>query len=428
MKICNALGIDFGTSGTRACVIDSSGEILAESRSTSPSFSRPRAGWSEQAPEIWWRGLVECLKGLPAAQREGVTDLAIDATSASICLSDDHGQSLGPALMYNDARATAEAEQIHTVAPADTAARGASSSLAKALWLSKAADQPGARVLHQADWINEKLGCPPGVTDYNNALKLGYDPVKRLWPTWISTLTQLQLPDVVSPGSFLATISPDAARALGLPEHVRIHAGTTDSTAAFIATGACHAGDAVTSIGSTLVMKLLATSPVFAPEYGVYSHRFGDLWLVGGASNTGGQVLLNWFTPEEISLLSAQIDSDQPTGLSYYPLLEPGERFPFNDPTYPPHIEPVPDDRARFLQGLFEGIAAIEKLSYERLDKLGCPRPEQIFTVGGGATNPQWTKIRRQLMDCKVTTPVHQEAAYGAARLAGGLCAPFSGS
>ena len=73
-------------------------------------------------------------------------------------------------------------------------------------------------------------------------------------------------------------------------------AGTTDGCAAFLASGASEAGDGVTSLGTTLTLKLLSATPVFAPQFGVYSHRIGDQWLAGGASNSGGGVLASLFS------------------------------------------------------------------------------------------------------------------------------------
>jgi D-ribulokinase len=121
-------------------------------------------------------------------------------------------------------------------------------------------------------------------------LKLGYDPVARAWPSWLDQLgvSRDLLPKVLVPGTPFAVIDPDIARTLGLSSSAQIAAGTTDGVAAFIATHADQPGDAVTSLGTTLVVKQLATQPIFAADQGVYSHRVGERWLAGGASNSGG--------------------------------------------------------------------------------------------------------------------------------------------
>ncbi len=132
----------------------------------------------------------------------------------------------------------------------------------------------------------------------------------------------------------------DAAGRFGLPLDVAVVAGTTDGCAAFLASCASQPGDGVTSLGTTLTLKLLSDRPVFAPAYGIYSHRIGDQWLAGGASNTGGAVLAKFFSNDDIARLTPQIDPDRSTGLDFYPLARPGERFPINDPAYRPRRSP----------------------------------------------------------------------------------------
>ena len=99
----------------------------------------------------------------------------------------------------------------------------------------------------------------------------------------------------------------DIAAKYNFPKNCVVCAGTTDSIAAFIASGASSTGEAVTSLGSTLVLKLLSRTRVDNSQYGIYSHRFGDLWLTGGASNTGGAVLKQFFSNEELENLSQEI-------------------------------------------------------------------------------------------------------------------------
>lgn len=89
-------------------------------------------------------------------------------------------------------------------------------------------------------------------------------------------------------------------------------------------------------MGSTLAIKLLSTSRVDDARYGVYSHRLDDKWLVGGASNTGGAVLRQIFTDEQLENLSKQIDPMKTSPLDYYPLPTVGERFPVADPNMAP--------------------------------------------------------------------------------------------
>jgi len=349
-----------------------------------------------------------------------VTATALDATSSTLLACNAHGEPLAPALMYNDCRAVDEAARIAAIAPRASGAHGASSSLSKALWFSAQAQTHAAQAfLHQADWLSGRLLGRFGHSDENNTLKLGYDPVSRTWPRWIEALniSAATLPTVHPPGTDLGALHTTWAQRWGMP-HAHLVAGTTDSTAAFLATGAERIGQAVTCLGSTLVLKILAGHPVFAPEYGVYSQRLGDRWLVGGASNSGGAVLRQFFSDAQLRALETRLRPQTPTGFDYYPLPGCGERFPINDPALAPRMEPRPADAAQFLQGLLEGIAGIEQRGYELLHSLGAPYPSEVISSGGGAANTPWRQIRAQRLGISVRLAQHQDAAYGAALLA----------
>jgi len=415
------LGLDLGTSACRACLIDGAGRERGQARAPLPEpVTRDRQ--VEQDAALWWdavRGCIEALHGTADLTR--LRTLAVDGTSGSLVLCDSRGRPRGPALMYNDARAEAEAARIAAVAPPDCGARGPTASLAKLLYL--AAGEPAGsdlRALHQADWILGRLTGQWNLSDENNALKLGYDPARRTWPDWLDRLAVPRgwLPRVLAPGRAAAPLDPAVAATLGLSADVLAVAGTTDSTAGFLATGAARPGEAVTALGSTLVLKVLSERPVFSPQYGVYSHRLDDLWLAGGASNSGGAVLRQHFSDARLRDLSPRLRPDEPTGLDYYPLPRPGERFPVSDPELPPRLTPRPEDPARFLQGLLEAMADIEARGYRLLTGLGAPYPTRVLTVGGGADNAAWTALRRQRLQVEVTPAEHREAAYGAALLA----------
>lgn len=415
------IGIDLGTSGCRAIAIDADACVLQTARRDLPASLEPGPGKREQDPAAWWSAVRGVLGDLDAATRRRVCAVAVDGTSGSLLLCDRHGRPLTPALMYDDRRATRQAQRVAAGAPGDRPVHGPGSALARCLYLLETIDQRQvAHVLHQADWINGRLTGRYGVADENNVLKLGYDPVSRTWPDWLADLDLPAglLPDVRPVGAPLGRIDPASAQALGLPVATRVVAGTTDSNAAAIAAGIERTGEAVTSLGSTLVLKVLAERPVNASRYGVYSHRIGDRWLVGGASNSGGRVLRQYFSDRQLRQLSARIDARHPSGLAYYPLPAPGERFPHADPQWPPRLTPRPADDVLFLQGLLEGIAEIEASGYRRLAELGAPYPTRVFSSGGGAGNAVWQAIRADRLGVPVMPALHTEAAYGAALVA----------
>lgn len=406
-----ALGIDVGTSGIRCAVLDRDGRDSGFSEAT-----LGECGANHRAPLVWRDALALAMARLWQAVEPGrIGAVAVDGTSGTVLGLDAAGEPVGDALMYNDAVDRADIlEPIASAAPRESAAHGASSALARACVLQ---DRPGVtRIAHQADWIAEQLSGKPMPSDESNALKTGYDPVARNWPGWMTQtpIRRALLPEVVAVG----TVTGRTVAVFGLPEGAALISGATDGCASFLATGAAEPGDGVTALGTTLTIKLISDSPVFAPEFGIYSHRIGDLWLAGGASNSGGGALAAHFTTDEIVSLSARIDPLRDSRLDYYPLTAPGERFPVNDPTLQPHLDPRPEDDAEFLHGLLEGIARIEALGYRRLAELGAPPLRRLRSVGSGARNEVWTTMRRRILGVETASSRSEAAAAGIATLA----------
>jgi sugar (pentulose or hexulose) kinase len=412
------LGIDVGTSGVRVAAIDHAADVVAFATSAMPPARRDGQRMTQDA-SVWERALGEAMTRLASMiDLARVGALAVDGTSGTLVGIDDRGTPVSAGSLYNDRADDADIAVVEHVAPPQAAVHGATSPLARAMRLLRT---PGiARVLHQADWIAAQFTGRFDISDESNALKSGYDPIARQWPAWIAGtgVAPSRLPAVAAVGSLVGQVSPEASRRFGLSSQAIVVTGMTDGCAAFMATGAARPGDAVTSLGSTLVLKLASEVPLFAPEYGIYSHRIGDLWLAGGASNGGGAVLAQFFSVEQLREISSRIDPSVSSGLDYYPLPARGERFPINDPALAPRLSPRPDDDALFLQGLFEGLAGIEALGYQRLAELGGPAVTRVVTVGGGAANEIWRCIRAATLGVPVVASAHDEAAVGVARLA----------
>lgn len=410
-----AIGIDLGTSGVRAVAMDAGGGLHGQA-----GVAMSDHGEDHRDPRTWQRATTAALDGLLGqVEPRSVVALAVDGTSGTVLATDGDGAPVGRAMMYNDAvddRAVLDA--IAAVAPPTSAAHGSTSALAKAIVLARG--RGVTHIAHQADWIASLFSGELRVSDENNALKTGYDPVGRAWPAWIAQAgaDADRLPRVIAPGTPVATVTPAAAERFGLPAKAVVVAGTTDGCASFLATGATGAGDGVTALGTSMTIKLLSDRPIFAPEYGIYSHRIGDVWLAGGASNTGGKVLKHFFPVERIVALTGAIDPETDTGLDYYPLVGKGERFPVNDAALEPRLEPRPEAEADFLKALFEGMAGIEALAYRRLRELGAPPLSGVRSVGGGARNPVWTRIRERRLGVPMLPAASEEAAAGTARLA----------
>lgn len=398
-----AVGIDLGTSGVRAAALDASGAVVGQAAS---------ALEARRLPAAWWRAARAVLEGL--GDLGGVRAIAVDGTSGTLVCVNAAGTPVGPASLYHDRAAAADVARVRDDVPADSAARGATSPLARAWHLRT---RPGiARLLHEADWIAGQLCGRFDVTDANNALKTGYDPRTEAWT--VGDFPRALLPEVVAPGTVLAPVRAEVAARFGLPAACAVVAGTTDGCASFLATGAEAMGEGVTALGSTMTLKQLVPEPIFAPDYGIYSHRIGGRWLAGGASNGGGAVLARFFDAAALARLSERIDPARGSGLDYVVLPAAGERFPVNDPDLAPRLEPRPADDALFLHGMLEALARSEAAGYRRLEELGAPKLASVRTVGGGAANAAWSALRARILGVALRPAQSEAACVGAARLA----------
>ena len=222
------------------------------------------------------------------------------------------------------------------------------------------------------------------------------------------------MPTVKRSGEVLGGLPPERSEHLGLATGVLVIAGTTDSNAAVMAS-APEPEDGITVLGTTLVMKRFTPTPIHG--IGVSRHRLGGQWLCGGASIAGAGILRRFFTDAELVELSRQINPEHDSGLELLPLPAPGERFPVDDPTLQPVLGPRPVSDALYLQALLEGLASIEARGWERLHQLGAAKPKRVISLGGGARNPQWRRIRERKLGCTVVSCLQPPAA-GVARLA----------
>ena len=466
------LGIDIGTSGVRACVVErcqnediNSSDIQtpidkiigSEAVSLEPPKVNSETGASTQNPNLWIKAIEQLFAKLSIQfELKRITHMVLDATSSTVLLTDPDGTALTDALMYNDQQAKRQAEQISATPnlDIDSAATGVSSTLSKVLYLIEQLQQKNELrqtpvICHQIDYINHYLCGGLNITDENNALKLGYDSRLQQWPEWCQSLLRNAmkgfkasglslLPKVVSPGCLIGSISTDLVKQYGLSPSLSIHAGTTDSIAGFLASGANQSGDAVSSLGSTLAVKLISDQPIFSAKYGIYSHKLHNQWLVGGASNAGGAVLLKHYQLDELKQLLSAIQSDSGYNTlvaeenRYYPLSTPGERFPIADANLSPQIPekpsvPVIDPETGIISSLhqqhlivlLQGLTRIEKMAYDKLTEMGAQKVKQLYCVGGGVQNEVWMKLRKSQFnpETQLQSALSLDAAYGVTKL-----------
>ncbi|MBA0751397.1 hypothetical protein Gogos_000325 [Gossypium gossypioides] len=413
------LGMDFGTSGARYALIDKQGTIHAEGKREYPNYMKED---SQDWALSWKTTLFSLLEDVPVHLRPLVASISLDGTSATTLIIDSKtGEPLARPYLYNESCPDA-LPLVKSIAPINHTVCSGSSTLCKLVswWNNDDSDKKSTMLLHQADWLLWLLHGQLGVSDYNNALKVGYDPEADSYPDWLLSQPYAQLlPTVKAPGTSIGHLKGDIrTQFAGFSEDCIVCTGTTDSIAAFLAARATKPGKAVTSLGSTLAIKLLSTTRIEDARYGVYSHRLDDKWLVGGASNTGGAVLKENFSDEQLEKLSEHINPMEASPLDYYPLKSVGERFPVANPKMEPRLHPRPESDVEYLHGILESIARIEAKAYMLLKDLGATQVDEVFTAGGGAKNDKWTKIRERVLGLPVSRATQTEAAYGAALLA----------
>ena len=399
------LGIDLGTSGVRIAVLDHEENLL---HTQAASYN---TGLCQ--PQDWCHGCTDLIRTIPQQLRSNLRAIAVDGTSGTLLACNQAGDALGKALPYSAAFPEHQA-LLQTMAPADSPAASCSSSLARALELLKT--HPSTALLrHQADWINGWLLHDWRWGEEGNNLRLGWELDKERWiPALQEEPWRARLPVIKPSGTVLGGLPAERAKQLGLGRGVLVVAGTTDSNAAVLAS-APKLDDGITVLGTTLVMKRFTETPIHA--IGITRHRIGGQWLCGGASNAGAGVLRRFFTDAELVELSRQINPEKDSGLELLPLPAQGERFPVDDPTLQPILEPRPVSDALYLQALLEGLASIEARGWERLQQLGARKPQRVISLGGGARNPQWRRIRERKLGCSVVSCLQPPAA-GVARLA----------
>lgn len=448
-----AMGIDFGTTGIRICItkegnqhnITSNNNLNDVSIIYEDKILYQDLGYSstQQSYLHWIHGLTHLFQkyqknSLSSIAHNSIHSLCLCGTSASCLLFDIETQSISRDVrMYDyDVLKTNHGIKamniIQQYCPNGSPTNASTSTLAKLIsWDLEDPIKLSEKLISQADLMNYFLlngnvssayantstsSGNPFISDWHNSLKVGYDVQHLEYPLWLSSLLSHQmnrsidslLPKVIAPGDDIGRISSILSKQFPFfHSNCLIKGSTTDSIAAFIATGASESGEATTSLGTTLAIKMISKVYVQDSLRGIYSHRLVNmntnssevLWLVGGASNIGCAILgQEGFDSKELEELSNEINPLIDIDLHYYPLRSQGERFPINDPNKLPQLDPKPSLRKDYLHGILQSIGYIEKQGYDALMDLGASSLQKVYTVGGGAKNPMWILMRNRIL------------------------------
>lgn len=332
------LGIDVGTQSVRCLAVRADGGVAGSG--SRPLTSKRDADRHEQDPRSWWDALAGACREAVSHVSGSIHGVALCATSGTVLMTDRHGTPVTAGVMYDDARAAAEAEIVQEEGSSLWETLGyqpqASWALPKLLWLRKHGDlTPDAQLRHQADYLTGLLVGSATPADSSHALKTGYDLENEKWPVEMLErlgIPESVLPEVVRPGSDLGAVSAAAADFTGIPEGTPVRAGMTDGCAALLGSGTLSVGSWNAVLGTTLVLKGVTAQRLRDPLGVVYSHRAPDgNWLPGGASNSGAGVLSAEFPGANLDELSARA-SERHSNAATYPVVSQGERFPFVAP------------------------------------------------------------------------------------------------
>ena len=428
------LGIDIGTSGVKAVVMDEAGGIAAQS--TAPlTASRPHPGWSEQDPADWWRATNEAVLGLPAEHRARVRAVGLSGQMHGATLLGADDAVLRPAILWNDGRSAPQCEAL------DAPAREHTGNLAmpgftapKLAWVREHEPDVVARtakVLLPKDYVR-LLMTGAYATDLSDASgTIWLDVGARAWsPDMLAAtgLTEDHMPSVHEGSEQTGTLTADTAAAWGMGR-VPVAAGGGDNAAGAVGAGVTRPGDAFLSLGTSGVLFLAGEGFRPNPERGVHAfcHALPGLWhemtvMLSAASCVDWAMRLTGAPDAGALIASAEAQGDLGAPLLFLPYLS-GERTPHNDPHARGVLFGLDHDsgQAQVAQAVLEGVALAFADGFAILD--GGDRVDAVTIIGGGARSDYWGRILAAALGKPLVYRQDAEVgpAYGAAKLAA-LC------
>ena len=432
------IGIDLGTSAMKLLLVDERGEILNTVTKEYP-LSFPQPGWSEQDPADWWQavltGVPELLNGFDANAVKGI---GAGGQMHGLVALDDQDNVIRPAILWNDGRTGEETEWLNTKIGRDklSAYTGniafAGFTAPKLLWMQK--HEPDnftriARIMLPKDYINYKL---TGVhaSDYSDASgMLLLDVQNRCW-SWemldVCGVKEEQMPGLFESYEVIGTVKPEIAKALGLPENVKVVAGAGDNAAAAVGTGVVGEGGCNISLGTSGTLFVSSTKYGADPHNALHSfcHADGGWHLMGCMLSAAScnkwfcEDILNTsdYAAEQAGITEDKLGNNRVFFLPYLM----GERSPINDTDARGTFVGLSLDttRADMVQSVLEGVAFALRDSLEVAKSIGLAI-DRSKLCGGGAKSPLWQKILANVLNIPLDIPqTEQGPGYGAAMLA----------
>jgi xylulokinase len=437
------IGVDVGTSGTRALAVTTDGELVAEANRPHELLT-PRPGWSEQDPGQWWDAAQAALAEVAAAA-EDVVGLGLTGQMHGSVFLDSAGDVIRPALLWNDQRTAAECAEITERVGAERLLEIAGNpaltgfQAPKVLWLARHEPDAYARVasvLLPKDYVRLRLTGEHATDASDAAGTLLLDVRARDWSPAI--LDALEIPRAWMPAvhegpEVTGTVRDDLAAELGLPRGLPVAAGGGDNAAAAVGVGVVREGSLSSSIGTSGV--IFSHRDAFAPDPSGRVHAFchavpGAWHLMSVTLSAGGS--LSWWRDQlggDFDALVGEAEAVEAgaEGLVFLPYLT-GERTPHLDPDARGGFVglTVRHGRGHLTRAVMEGVAFSMRDGLEIMRDLGTP-DDDVRAVGGGARSPLWLQLQADVYGRAIRRTVIDEGpAYGAALLAGVAAGAFA--
>ena len=443
------LGIDVGTGGTRALVIDEGGHVIASATEEHRPFASPQIGWAEQDPRDWWRACgVAVHKALAQGRLRGdqISCVGLSGQMHGAVLLDEQARVVRPALIWCDVRTEKQSQDLTaqigaarliqlTCNPALT-----NFTLTKCLWVRENEPANWNRVrslMLPKDYVRFELTGERAtdVADASGTLLL--DVAHRRWSKEILGLVEMDeslLPALYESPEICGQISAAGAAATGLQSGTPVVAGAGDQAAGAIGMGVASPGTVSATIGTSGVVLAATDAPALDPggRLHTFCHAVPGRWIVMGVTQAAG-LSLRWFRDrfecspskpgvdpyEKLTAEAATVPAGA-DGLLWAPYLM-GERTPHLDAEARGVLVGLTAShtRAHVVRAILEGVAFSLKDTFTIFGEMKVP-VKSIRLGGGGARSPLWRQIQADVYGHEVEIVEAEEgAAYGAAILAG---------
>jgi xylulokinase len=438
------LGIDLGSSATKAVLLDANLGIVALASRSTPLHSL-HTGWAEADPGDWWRNVTELIPELLAGAGASATDVVGIACSgmvpAVLCL-DKNMQPLRQAILQNDARAFREITDLRELLSGVDLLSLTGSVLTQqsvaptALWLSRNEPEIWARTKYLVgsyDWLSMRLGAH-GHVERNWAIESGLynwdgSPVDVVLAATGITWPELQ--QVFDPSTIVGSLSRTAADELGLTFETPIVVGGADHVLSAFGAGLVEAGDWIIKLGGAGDILAVSDDRVLDPRLYLDAHAIPGKWLPNGCMATSGSAL-RWEQDTlggvDLVILDLEAGASKPGALLTLPYFL-GEKSPLHDPDLRGaimglHLGTTRGDLHRsFLEGIAYGFRQHMEIFASRGLQLNSPR-----VTNGGSNSTLWKRILADVLGLRLTPLIgHSGASLGAAVIAGIATGDISG-